>query len=156
MQSAEIKALFKAWKTGRKLYLNFFNDYSPEQLNKIPQGFSNNLIWNMGHAIITQQKVIYKGSNLEGYVSDDLFQKYQSGTKPAEPVSEEEIGELKTLLLSLIERTENDYDANIFKSYTERVTGTGFHLSSIEDAFQCNNIHEGLHLGYMMSIRKFV
>ncbi len=102
MNSTEMKALFKAWRAGRKLYLNFFNDFSLEELNKIPLGFSNNLIWNMGHAIITQQKLIYKGSNLAGYVSDALFHKYQSGTKPTEPVAEEEVGELKALLLSLI------------------------------------------------------
>ncbi|WP_238387767.1 DinB family protein [Pararcticibacter amylolyticus] len=156
MNSSEMKALFKAWRAGRKLYLNFFNDFSLEQLNKIPSGFSNNLIWNMGHAIITQQKLIYRGSNLPGYVSDALFQKYQSGTKPTEPVAEEEVSELKALLFSLIEKTENDYYAKVFSNYNERVTGIGFHLSCIEDAFECNNFHEGLHLGYMMSIRKLV
>lgn len=32
---------------------------------------------------------------------------------------------------------------------------TAFHLSSIKDVFECNNYHEGMHLGYMLSIRKF-
>ncbi len=148
--------VFKAWETSRKLYLNFFDNYSLDQLNKIPDGFNNNLIWNIGHIIITQQKLIYKGANLQGYISNELFDKYQSGTKPTAPVSTSEVDELKTLLISLIGKTKTDFAKGIFVSYNERTTGTGFHLASIEDAFEANNYHEGLHLGYMMSIRKFV
>ena len=31
-----------------------------------------------------------------------------------------------------------------------------FHLGSLQDALAFNNYHEGLHLGYMKSIAKFV
>jgi len=151
-----MEAILKAWKTSRKLYVEFFNNYSLDQLNKIPDGFNNNLIWNIGHVIITQQKLIYKGANLQGYISDVLFDQYKSGTKPTAPVSESDAEILKTLLTSLIEKTEIDVANNIFVSYSERTTGIGFHLASIRDAFECNNYHEGLHLGYMMGIRKFV
>src|SRR5690606_33748551 len=60
----QMEALFKTWKTSRALYLDYFNNYSPEQLNTTPNGFSNNLIWNIGHVIVAQQALIYKGSNL--------------------------------------------------------------------------------------------
>ncbi|GAA4786364.1 DinB family protein [Olivibacter ginsenosidimutans] len=151
-----MQALFKAWKASRKLYLDLFDTYSLDQLNKIPAGFNNNMIWNIGHIIATQHKLIYKGSNLHGHISDELFNKYQSGTKPTEPVSQQEADELKTLLTSQIEQTINDYQNGIFVTYNERTTGIGFHLTSVQDAFECNNFHEGLHLGYAMSIRKFV
>ncbi|WP_288446110.1 hypothetical protein [uncultured Chryseobacterium sp.] len=85
-----------------------------------------------------------------------MFNKYQSGTKPTEPVSEKEAAELKGLLTSFIDLTITDFKKNIFMTYKERTTGIGFHLSSINDAFECNNYHEGMHLGYMLSIRKFV
>jgi len=48
--------------------LEYFDNYTLEQLNKIPEGFSNNLIWNIGHIIVTQQVLIYKLSNLQGYI----------------------------------------------------------------------------------------
>lgn len=151
-----MEALFKAWTTSRKLFLNFFDNYSLDQLNKIPNSFNNNLIWNIGHIIVTQQKLVYKGSTLQGYISDDLLNKYQSGTKPTELVLQKEADELKALLTSLIKPTINDFQKGLFTTYNERTTGTGFHVSSIKDAFECNNYHEGLHLGYMMGIRKFV
>ncbi|SHK72556.1 DinB family protein [Epilithonimonas mollis] len=151
-----MEALFKTWETSRKIYLSYFENYSLDQLNKIPNGFNNNLIWHIGHIIVTQQKLIYRGSNLPGYISNNLLTKYQSGTKPDAFVPQKEADELKTLLTSLIEPTIDDFLKGIFINYNERTTGTGFHLSSINDAFESNNYHEGMHLGYMLSIRKFV
>ncbi|WP_106795119.1 DinB family protein [Aquimarina sp. Aq78] len=151
-----MKSIFKTWKTSRNLYSEYFENYTLEQLNKIPDGFSNNLIWNIGHIIVAQQALIYKGSNLNGHISDELFGLYKSGTKPTRLTTEIEVKELKALLLSLIEKTEIDFYHGKFNTYNERMTGTGFHLSSLMDAFEFNNYHEGLHLGCMMNIRKFV
>ena len=152
----EMESIFKAWKTSRNLYLEYFEKYTLEQLNKIPDGFSNNLIWNIGHIIVAQQALIYKGSSLNGYISDELFGLYKPGTKPTGQTTEMEVKELKALLISLIEKTESDFNNGKFNTYNERMTGTGFHLSSLMDAFEFNNYHEGLHLGCMMNIRKFV
>ena len=151
-----MEALFKTWKTSRALYLDYFNNYSPEQLNTIPSGFSNNLIWNIGHVIVAQQALIYKGSNLNGYLSEELIERYKPGTRPTGKTTEIEMEELKSLLITLIEKTETDFANGRFTTYNERMTGTGFHLGSLKDAFEFNNYHEGLHLGLMMNIRKFI
>ncbi|WP_225318044.1 DinB family protein [Flavobacterium luteum] len=86
-----MESTFKIWSTNRNLYLNFINTYSLEQLNKIPDGFSNNLIWNIGHVIVVQQGLVYKFSGLPMNVSDDLFDKYKNGSKPAKTTTDEEI-----------------------------------------------------------------
>ena len=147
---------FRFWKTSREQFLGFFDKYTLEQLNKIPSGFSNNLIWNIGHVIVVQQALIYKGSGLEGYISDELFNLYMPGTKPTGNTSQEEVDNLKKLLMSLIEKTEADIENGKFITFNEKMIGVGFYLSSFEDALEFNNYHEGLHLGYMTNIRKFV
>ena len=151
-----MEAVFKTWQTSRKMYLNLMDRYSLDQLIKIPQGFNNNLIWNIGHVIVAQQAIIYRGSNLPMYVSDELMEMYKPGTKPTRPVSQAEVDQLKELLISLIDKTQEDYYKNVFTTYNERTTGTGFHLGSLRDAFEFNNYHEGLHLGYMMGLRKYI
>jgi hypothetical protein len=151
-----METIFKVWTTNRKLYLNFFDNYSLDQLNKIPTGFNNNLIWNIGHVIVAQQSLIYRGSNLPMYIPDDIVNLYKPGTKPTGVTSQTEVSELKEHLISLISKTETDLQKGIFTTYNERTTVTGFHLASVRDAFEFNNYHEGLHLGCMMSIRKFV
>lgn len=150
-----MESVFKAWSTSRKLFSNFFDKYSLDQLNKIPNGFTNNLIWNIGHIIVAQQSLIYKSSGLPMYIPEDLVYLYKPGTKPT-AVTQDGAHELKELLTSLVTKTEVDFQKGIFKTYNERTTATGFHLGSLRDAFEFNNYHEGLHLGYMMSIRKFV
>lgn len=149
-------AVFKAWETSRGLYLNFFDKYSLDQLNTIPHGFNNNLIWNIGHIIVAQQSLIYVGSNLPMYISDDMMDTYKPGTSPTGATTQAQADELKALLTSLISKTKTDFEKGMFTSYNERTTRTGFHLASIHDALEFNNYHEGLHLGYMMGIRKFV
>lgn len=149
-------AVFKILYTSRKIYLGFFDQYTTDQLNTIPPGFSNNLIWNIGHIIVAQQSLIYRLSGLPMQISDDLVNLYKPGTKPTGSTSTAEIETLKGLLLPLAEQTEKDYREGKFVQFTERLTGTGFHLTSLQDAFEFNNYHEGLHLGYMSNIRKFV
>ena len=146
----------KLWTTNRKILLGFFDNYTLEQLNKIPNGFSNNLIWNLGHVIVTQQRLVYKVSSLPMHISDELLETYKTGTKPTEKTTQEEVNELKTLLTSLVEQTKNDFANEIFTSFSEMTTSTGFHLGTSIEALEFNNYHEGLHLGLMMNIRKFI
>lgn len=150
------EAIFKVWETNRKIYLDYLNKYSIEQLNTIPTGFKNNLIWNIGHIIVAQQSLTYRLAGLDMYVTNELYDTYKSGTVPSGHTTQAEIDELKTLLMSLIETTKADVKAGKFTSYTERLTGTGFLLSNVNDAFEFNNYHEGMHLGVMMGIRKFL
>ena len=127
----------------RCFLIDLVNNYSLEQLNKIPAGFSNNLAWNLGHIIVAQQMIVYKGSGLSIHIPDAMVEKYKPGTKPTAAISQAEVDELKSLLLSLISITETDHKSGLFTTYTERTTITGFHLGSIEDAFEFNNYHEG-------------
>ncbi|RYE22638.1 MAG: DinB family protein [Sphingobacteriales bacterium] len=148
--------ILKAWKTSRQLHGSFFDRFSLEQLNKIPAGFNNNIIWNLGHIIVAQQSLIYKSSNLPMHIDDDLFERYKPGSRPIARVSAEEAQELKTLLTSLIGQVEDDLAAKKFVHFNERTTITGFHLGNLTDAFEFNNYHEGIHLGYIMSIKNFL
>ena len=149
-------ATFKIWETSRKLYLKLLENYSLEQLNKIPEGFSNNLAWNLGHIIVAQQGLVYRLSGLPTYVSDEMTNTYKNGSKPTGTTSQAEIDELKVLLFSLIEKTKEDYANGKFVTYNEYTTGTGFHLASTMEAMNFNNYHEALHFGFMMNIRKFI
>lgn len=147
---------FKIWETSRAIYLKIIENYSLEQLNKIPEGFSNNLVWNLGHIIVSQQGLVYRLSGLPMSVSPEMMEKYKNGSRPTEPVSQEEVDELKGLLFSLINKTKRDYANGLFTTYTEYTTSVGFHLSSSEEAIEFNNYHEGIHLGFILNIRKFI
>ncbi len=142
--------------TSRNMISKILENHTLEQLNKIPEGFSNNLIWNIAHIVVTQQLLVYKLSGLPMMVSDQIIEKYKKGTKPEQDATQAEVDEIKSLLFTTIEKTKEDYDKGIFKNYQEYPTSTGFVLKSTEGAMAFNSFHEGLHIGVLMSIRKLV
>lgn len=130
--------------------------YTLEQLNKVPEGFNNNLIWNVAHIVVTQQLLVYKLAGLPMMISDDLVEKYRKGTKTEHQATQEEVDEILVLLHQTIEQTEKDIEANLFQNFNEYPTSTGFVLKSNRDSMSFNNFHEGLHIGVIMAIRKLV
>jgi hypothetical protein len=147
---------FDVTRTSRKVLSQFIENFSLDQLNEIPDGFNNNLIWNIAHIVVTQQRLVYKFSGLPMRISDEIFEKYKGGTKPDGAVSQAEVEEIKSLLFETIDQTEADFNSGIFKNYQEYTTSIGLTITSIEDAISFNNYHEALHTGVMMSIRKFI
>jgi len=151
-----MSSVFEVQKTIREILLKILESHSLEQLNKVPEGFNNNIIWNIGHCISSQQVLVYKLSGLPTMVSEDFILKYRKGTKPEGDVSQEEVDLIKSFLLSTFEKTKNDFESGLFVDYNEYTTSMGFTLRNVQDALDFNNYHEGIHTGIVMSIRKFV
>jgi hypothetical protein len=140
----------------RQLLLNVLAPLSNEQLNKIPTGFKNNIIWNVGHLLVTQQLLCYKLSGLDCLVSDEMIEKYQKGSTPINTVATAEVDEIKALFLKFPVQLSDDYEKGIFKNYYEYTTSVKVTITSIEDAIDFNLFHEGIHLGIILQLLKFV
>lgn len=153
-----MKRTFSITRKSREILLNYLNNYSLEQLNKIPEGFNNNLYWNIAHVVVSQQRLVYalSGKPEEMVVSDELVKSYMRGTRPMRDVTAEEVTELKKLLFTTIDKTEEDYNNGMFEHFKEYTTEFGYTLHSVEEGMEFNNYHEGVHLGSMLGIRKFV
>lgn len=140
----------------REMVLDTLKDYTIEQVNKIPEGFNNNIIWNLGHMITSQQGICYKRAGLEAIVPEDFFNTYKSGSKPERFISQGEYDELKELFFSTLDKLEEDYAAGIFTNYTPVMTRYNVELTNIGEALAFLPFHDGLHIGYIMSLRKLV
>lgn len=147
---------FAITRTSRSILAKFLDDYTLEQLNKIPHGFNNNLIWNIAHIVVVQQMLVYNLSGLPMLVSKEMVDAYKRGTKPERDLAQHEVDEIRQLLTATIDQTEKDFAAGIFKNYNEFTTMTGFNLKTAQEAMAFNYYHEAVHTGVMMSIRKFV
>lgn len=147
---------FAITRTSRGIIAKFIENHTLEQLNTIPHGFNNNLIWNIAHIVVVQQMLVYNLSGLPMMVSKEMVDAYKRGTKPERDVTQQEVDEIKKLLVSTIDQTEKDFAAEIFKQYNEFTTMTGFNLKTAEEAMAFNYYHEAVHTGVMMSIRKFI
>lgn len=147
---------FELNRTSRTLIAPFLEDFSLEQLNTIPTGFSNTLFWNIAHVVVTHQLLVYKLSGLPMLISDELVDKYKKGSKPEQAATQEEVDQIKALIFDLVDQTQADYGSGVFTQFTEYPTSSGFILKNVKHAMAYNNFHEGLHLGIMMSMKKIL
>lgn len=138
----------------RMNFLNLVNGLSIDELNKIPDGFNNNIAWNFGHIIMSQQVLCYVRAGIAPRGGELLIKKYQKGSKPESFIDAEEIEQLKKLAFSLIDDLKTDMKENKFAGYEPVSTSFGVDLNNVEDAIPYFSMHDGLHLGYAMAIRK--
>jgi hypothetical protein len=147
---------FYILKKSRALLMKELEGLSLDDIHKIPEGFKNNIAWNVAHLVVTQQLLHYKLSGLNPLCPDDLIEAHRKGTSPTKTFTAEEFEELKELLIGLPDTLQEDFEAGIFENYTEYPTSTGVVLDSIEIAIPFNNFHEGIHYGIIRSIKKFL
>lgn len=145
-------------RASRSALLRLVEDLSTEQLNKIPTGFNNNLAWQIGHLVVSQQVLCYRLSNNPLIIDPSLVDKYKNGSKPESFISAEEIAQLKNYMLSNIDQLKEDLAANKFTNYTPYTPSTykTYTLEKIEDAIKFIVSHEGLHYGCSIMMKKFV
>lgn len=148
---------FEVLKNTRAIFSKIIDTYTLEDLNKIPKGFNNNIIWNIGHLVVTEQLLVYKLSGLEVGLSETLINNYRKDSKPQGNVTQDAVNEIKDYLLSNIEKTQADYNNGVFKTYTAyTVSTTGNTLTNIDEALQFVLTHEGIHYGYILALIKAI
>ena len=136
--------------------LGLFQAYSTERLNAIPEGFRNNLMWNAGHVIATMELLTYGLSGLKTPSGREFIDRYRKGTAPDGPASSEDEAYIGRMLLGGVERLKEDLGKLDFSNFKEYQTSYGVKLTGIEQALQFNNMHEAMHLGTMLAMRKLV
>ena len=149
-----MKTQLNILKATRKNILKAMDGLSLEALNTIPKGFNNNIIWNATHVVVTQQLLCYKLSGNKMRLPDGIVTAYKKGSEPSEAVSAEQVAQTIAWLSDSIAWIEEDLDQGIFKEYNTYPTSYGYTLTSIEDAVTFNNVHEGMHLGWIGAIKK--
>lgn len=138
----------------RKILYKFLKETPREQLLRIPEGYRNNIWWNIAHVVVTQQLLVYKLAGQEMRVDNTLVEQFKKGTVPDGTATDGEIDLIAGLLFDTVDWLREDYGKGIFKTYNEYTTSVNVTLRNVEDAIQFNVYHEGLHLGAILSLLK--
>lgn len=137
-------------------FIRIMNSLSVEQLNKIPDGFKNNIIWNFAHVLAIQQSLFYGLSGLQPNMDVAFIATYKRGTKPEKLIDEDEINSIKQIFANAIDTFERDYKKGLFTEYKMYETSIGVVLTNIDDAIEFSTFHDGLHFGYAMALKHLV
>ena len=140
----------------RAIYSRFLKNFSLKQLNTVPEGFNNNIIWNVAHALATQQSIMYTLSSLKPVVPQSWIDGYRKGTKPEGDVSQEFVDAINAALMSTMEQLKKDIEAGVFENYQPYTTSTKMELNSFAAAFPFVLFHDGVHIGSDLALAKLV
>ena len=126
------------------------------ELNIIPKGHNNNIIWNIGHMMASQQILGYSRSGAEMRVSNELIEKYRKGTSPVGWQEEVPLQELSLLFMETANVFYDDFKIGKLSNYERYATASGVVLENIDDALAYSYGHENLHLGNIATLAKIV
>ncbi len=143
-------------KQTRQLVLKLCAGVDDESMLRIPSGFNNNMLWNLGHLVVTQQLLCYKLSGNQMLIEDSLVDALRKASSPKEWSAAPDADTLRELAVSLPEKLEDDYKAGIFTQFDSYETSAGVTLASIDDALAFNNFHEGIHVGSLLAIKRML
>jgi hypothetical protein len=143
-------------KKTRAFLLESLKELSTEQFNQIPEGFNNNIIWNLGHMVAVQQGICYIRAGITPVVDQTFIDTYKSGSKPGLPVDAAAIENIKTLLFTTLDQLETDYNNHLFDNYTAWVTRYQVEVVNIDDATSFLPFHDGLHSGGIGMLKRMV
>ncbi len=152
-----MKNQFELLRITRENILKAIEGLSVAQFNQTPEGFNNNIAWNLAHLVATQQLLVYGLSGKPFQVSQGLIDQNRKGTKPEETYTEELLAEVKTLLQTTVEQMEKHHETDHFSGdFKVYPTSYGITLHSVEEAIAFNNLHEGVHFGTIKAIKALV
>jgi hypothetical protein len=147
---------FESLLKGRLQLLDYIKDLSTEQLNHIPDGFSNNIVWNFAHLATVTQAICYQRAGLPITMDDEIFSHYLPGTTPQPFVNTKQIEHDKQVLLNVVDDLKRDYEVGLFSNNPSWTTRSGIELNTIEDSINFLLWHDGLHFGVIMGLKKLV
>ena len=153
-----MEKVFKFIIDSRKAFIQLIDGLSLAELNQIPDGFNNNIIWNFGHIVVSTQTLCYVRTGIWPDASTVKFvDNYKKGSKPSYFVEAAEVEALKEICISSIKQIEADYHKGVFQKINAYSTSTfGALMEDIETVLVTSIGHDNLHMGYAQAQRRAI
>ncbi|GGH10169.1 DinB family protein [Pedobacter zeae] len=140
----------------RHSILETIADLSTEQMNLVPTNMKNNLIWNVGHLVFTQQMLCYQLGGITPTIDIPYFAQFSPDTHPGAFINDTEIEKIKDAFSEAFEKLADDVASGKLDHYAAWDLPSGIAIEGIEDAIATNAVHEGRHFGVIISLTKLV
>ena len=144
----------ETFKFGTDRLVDLLDALSEDDWFVQPDGFANNIAWNVGHLLLVRQNLVYRSAGLDRGVSEEWDGMYKGGTSPADWDEPHKPAHLLAKLKDLQAQLERDIDADLFSQHGYNkfdIRGTPIH--SAEDGALFSLWHEAMHLGQIIGIR---
>ena len=143
-------------RASRTRLLHLLETVDQEILFTIPENFNNNIIWQIGHCITSQQRHMYMRSGLPMHISNEFMESFKIGTSPSIWKITPDINELKHLLLDTVDHLQEDLKSQLFVHYEPLSLPMGIYIKNHVEALKAAIFHEAEHSGIILSYLKLL
>jgi hypothetical protein len=145
------EVLFEQLKTYRNELLTEVEEVTEEEADLIPEGFNNNIRWNLGHVLLDQYLWIQALTKEELPLPAAFNDWFGFGTNPSRfTVETPKLPEL----LGLLRRQPDDILERNRYRLEQEFPSTDMGMHTIEQVLVRTIFHEGLHLGAIQAIKR--
>lgn len=152
--NASVEFSFYALEKTRENAVKLIESLSLETINAQLPGFNNTAGWNFCHGLVTTKLLTCGLSGLDTGLSTRELAKFRKGSTGSLPVTQEELTHFTKMAKYSIAELKKLYEAKAFVNFQAYETSFGISMNSVEEALHFVGVHEALHLGYMMAIRR--
>lgn len=130
----------------------------PEEWLIQPDGFPNNIAWNVGHMLLVRQNLIYRNAGLDTGLDDTMGPMYAPGSSPADWESEPDPTALLNQFKAVTAKLTADVEAGLFNdiSFNSFTLGEYMSIDTIDASAGFNLYHEGIHTGNINDLQDVI
>lgn len=139
----------------RQVTLYTVNDVSVEEALMIPEHFSNNIIWNLGHIYLVQEQFAFYFAREPMEIPEGFAELFATGTKPSDwTYRPPALPELQKRLGEQSKRIRDRMNNRLNEEVAEPFTIHGLTLKTVGELLGFNMYHEGVHVQAIRMLKK--
>lgn len=127
-----------------------------EQFLRVPEGFNNNILWNVGHVITDNTSMLYPPTGNPFPSPEQYLRWFEPGTSQADWEETPPIAEVIAAAETMRDKVIEDCNAGKMETFEPMPLDDGVVLRNIAQAIAHCNIHEAMHLAVIDALRRRV
>ncbi|MFD1737273.1 DinB family protein [Bacillus salitolerans] len=149
------ESIFKQFVFVRKRTLAMLDTLSVNQIDKIPTGFNNNILWNIGHIFVSTESLLYGFVREQSPIEDRYVKLFTMNTSPKNWSGDiPSFHELKDNLTLQLERVQKEFTGRLHEEGAKPFDLGTVQFTTVAEVFNFAIWHEGLHQGTITCLNK--
>jgi len=149
--------MVKTFLAGRGYFGSHLADLSDEQLTTVPEGAHNNIMWNVGHILMSNYGMLHGASSVDVPAPAEWGPLFKGGSSPSDWGDDApSASEIMDAFNAQSDVIIADLKADKFGDFKPMDLGGGLQLNSVDEALGFVVIHEGVHHGNVISLRNLL
>jgi uncharacterized damage-inducible protein DinB len=129
----------------------------PTIVDVMPTNFINTIHWHIGHILIVQDRLTLRLAGLEIGLPEAYLGWFGNGTKPADwQTQPPSVDILLQQLKEQPDRLQKQISGKLEERLATKLAIPFNNMETLGEALNYSFYHEGIHLGYMMALKRAV